>query len=71
MTKKDLEGMSFHIDLKFPIEVDTDWILEKMKDRIDNDYEFTEAQLAEFIMNTCLPDYDDFITNLQVLIDYE
>ena len=65
MTKKDLEGMSFHIDLKFPIEVEAEWILEKMND------EFTETQLEEFIMNTCLPDYDDFISNLQVIIDYE
>lgn len=71
MTKKDLEGMTFHIDLRFPIEVDADWIREKMGDRISDNYEFTEAQLEEFIMNTCLPDYDDFISNLEVLIDYE
>ena len=71
MTKKDLEGMTFHIDLKFPIEVESDWICEKMEDRIGDDHEFTEEQLEEFIMNACLPDYDDFISNLQVLIDYE
>lgn len=71
MKKKDLEGMSFHIDLKFPIEVDVEWILEKMANRIDGNYEFTEAQLKEFIMNTCLPDYDDFISNLHVIIDYK
>ena len=65
MTKKDLEGMTFHID------VDRDWILEKMGDSISDNYEFTEEELEEFIMNTCLPDYDDFISNLCVNIDYE
>lgn len=70
MTIKDLKGktLTLKATCHYNIERDTD-LIERISQNVDEDYEFTQSDLLEFIFGNDIVSITDFEDNMQLKIE--